>query len=87
MPYLALPGNAGGITAYGLGNPKIDQLELALHHQEVGGLQIRVYNPGLMDCLNGLQPPWHKLFYLSSSLVIMIRGMSECVRGFSVRCD
>ena len=29
---LALPGNAGGVTAYGLCNAKVDQLELALHH-------------------------------------------------------
>ena len=54
--YLALPGNAGGVTAYGLCNAKVNQLELALHHQEVGWLEIRMHDPGLVDCLDSLQP-------------------------------
>lgn len=38
--YLTLPGNAGGVTADSLGNAKVNQFQLAFHHEEVGRLQI-----------------------------------------------
>lgn len=61
---LALPGDAGGVAADGLGNAKVNELELPLHHEEVGGLQIRVHYPGLVNRLDCLQQQadsrlWH----------------------------
>ncbi len=37
---LTLPSNAGGVAANGLGNAKVNELELPLYHEEVGRLQI-----------------------------------------------
>ena len=43
--YLCLSGNGGSVILNGLGNAEVNQLELALHQQEVGWLEVRVHNP------------------------------------------
>ena len=54
LAHLALPCNAGGVTADCLCNAKVNELELALHHEEVGRLEVRVDNPGLVNGLDRL---------------------------------
>jgi hypothetical protein len=38
----------------GLGDAKVDQLKLPLHHQEVGGLQVAVHDALAVDAVHGL---------------------------------
>lgn len=37
---LAFSSNAGSVTADGFGYAKVNELELPLHHQEVGRLEV-----------------------------------------------
>ena len=53
-PHLGLASNAGGVAIDGFGYAKVNELELPLHHQEVGWLQVTVHNPGFVDRMHSL---------------------------------
>lgn len=56
-PHLGFACNGCGVRGDGLGDAKIDELELALHHQEIGRLQVAVHDARLVDrvhCLAAL---------------------------------
>ena len=48
---LRLTGDGGSVALNGLGDAKVDELELALHHQEVGWLEVRMHDA---CCVNDL---------------------------------
>ena len=54
---LRLARDAGGVALDGLRDAKVDQLQGALHHQEVGRLQVAVDDPGLVDVVHRLHTP------------------------------
>ena len=58
-PHLRLPCNGCGVPVDGLGNAKVDELQLALNQQEVGRLQVTVYNALLMHTCHSLHTATH----------------------------
>ncbi len=52
---LVLAADGCGVALDGLGDAKIDELELPRHQQEVGGLQVRVHDARLVDRVHSLQ--------------------------------
>lgn len=55
MHYLVISLNIGGVVGDRIGNTKVDEFELALDEDKIGGLEIRVDNLLVMYDLNGLQ--------------------------------
>lgn len=47
--------DVGRVVGNGIGNPKVDQLELPANKNEIRGLQIRMYDLLFMDNLHGLE--------------------------------
>lgn len=58
-PYLRLPCNGCCVPTDGLGNAKVNELELPLNQQEVGWLQVTVNNALLMYTGNSLHTQSH----------------------------
>ncbi len=66
--HLALAGDGRRVRLDGLGNAEVDELQLPLHHEEVGGLEIRVHDARLMDRVDRLPVSALRVVGLSGSV-------------------
>lgn len=47
--------DVGRIVGNGIGNPKVDQLELSANKNKIRGFEIRMYDLLFMDNMHGLE--------------------------------